>query len=349
MKKVLSILSMATVVILYSTCSNDFELNAPAKDIPVVYGFLSGQDTAHYVRIERAFLPDDQSAFEVAKDPDALYYNSLDVTLEGLDETGNVIQMFTLDKVNGADEGLARESGIFVDNPNYLYKFKTTSPDTLVGGRTYRLVINRGDNLEVVTASEVMTSPVQRFTTPRDPTDIEIIYGTQPINPIVTWRTKTDVSIYDLKIRYHIREWNVADPNNVTEKTIEGLLESNIEVNTPANPSNQSVSVSADFEPATFYTNLANQLEANPELRRSLVDFDFVAVGVGKEFARFIEVSQANTGLTSAQLINRYSNVDGGLGLFTSRTIKSYDGFSLKFESRDSLRNGVLTRDLNFQ
>ena len=86
---------------------------------------------------------------------------------------------------------------------------------------------------------------------------------------------------------------------NITKKTIEGTLEKEVEVNS------NSISVSADFEPAVFYTNLANKLEINPDIQRVLVNYDFVAVGVGTEYERFIEVNRDNTGLTSSQLIIR--------------------------------------------
>ncbi|MBK8555265.1 MAG: hypothetical protein IPL65_05590 [Lewinellaceae bacterium] len=60
--------------LLLSTCSNDFEITAPWKSYPVVYAFLSAQDTAHYVRIEKAFLSPDKSALAVAQIADSLYY-----------------------------------------------------------------------------------------------------------------------------------------------------------------------------------------------------------------------------------------------------------------------------------
>ena len=349
MKKVLTLFLLIQAVLFFSTCSNDFELNAPAKDVPVVYAFLSTQDKEHYVRIERAFLPDNQSALELAKDPNELYYDNLDVKIEELDDNGGVSRSFTLNEVNGADEGLPRDMGVFADDPNILYKFETQGTDTLIGGKTYRIVINRGDNLDPVTAEEVIVSPISRFTGPADQGSLNIIYGPEPITPKVVWRSKIDAHIYDLNIRYHIQEWNINDPNNRTDITITGTLESNIRVNTPSNPNTTLVAVSSDYEPSTFYGILLSNLEPDPNIHRELISYDFVAVGVGSEYERFQEVSQANTGLTSAQLVNRYTNVNGGIGLFTSRTIGVYPGFTLKPESRDSLRNGFITGDLGFQ
>ena len=44
------------VVLFFSSCETDVVLEGEWKDIPVVYAFLSIQDTAHYVRVEKAFL-----------------------------------------------------------------------------------------------------------------------------------------------------------------------------------------------------------------------------------------------------------------------------------------------------
>ena len=40
---------------LFSSCSNELELNAPYKNIPVIYGVLSVKDTSHYIRIQKVF------------------------------------------------------------------------------------------------------------------------------------------------------------------------------------------------------------------------------------------------------------------------------------------------------
>ena len=81
MKKLLLLLPFG---LLLSACSNDFEVTAPWKDIPVVYAILSPQDTAHYIRIEKAFIDPDKSALEIARIPDSLYYpeNAISVFLE---------------------------------------------------------------------------------------------------------------------------------------------------------------------------------------------------------------------------------------------------------------------------
>ena len=54
------------VSVFLLSCKEDFDIAAEKKDIPVVYGLLSRQDTAHYIKVERAFLVPGRSAFEIA-------------------------------------------------------------------------------------------------------------------------------------------------------------------------------------------------------------------------------------------------------------------------------------------
>ena len=61
MKK-LMLLATTYMVALFFSCSNDFEVNADWKDIPIVYGLLDIKDSAYYIRLEKAFLPDGEDA-----------------------------------------------------------------------------------------------------------------------------------------------------------------------------------------------------------------------------------------------------------------------------------------------
>lgn len=69
MKKLLLLLPFG---LFLSACANDFDVTAPWKEIPVVYGILSPQDSAHYIRVEKAFVDPEKSALEIARDVYAL-------------------------------------------------------------------------------------------------------------------------------------------------------------------------------------------------------------------------------------------------------------------------------------
>jgi len=122
------------------SCSNEVEVIGVWKDIPVVYGVINSQDSAHYIRIERAYLPPNQSALEVAKIPDSLYFdpNDVEVELYYISNTrgDTLIWPRPLVRVNLVDEGIVRDTGIFQHNPSYAYK------TTGITGNDYLLKIN---------------------------------------------------------------------------------------------------------------------------------------------------------------------------------------------------------------
>ncbi|NNL93551.1 MAG: hypothetical protein HKO66_15020, partial [Saprospiraceae bacterium] len=65
----------------FISCDNELNVVEDFKDIPVVYGFISMSDTAQYIRVERAFIDETESALVLAQNPDSLYYLNASVTL----------------------------------------------------------------------------------------------------------------------------------------------------------------------------------------------------------------------------------------------------------------------------
>src|SRR5438552_1913003 len=95
------LLLLLPLVGLLSSCSEDFEVSAPYKPITVIYGMMDIGDTAHYIRIQKAFLDEHKSALDMALDPDSNFYPSLEVHLKELNDTGRGALVF-------ADEILPR-------------------------------------------------------------------------------------------------------------------------------------------------------------------------------------------------------------------------------------------------
>ncbi|NDC40771.1 MAG: hypothetical protein EBZ77_04340 [Chitinophagia bacterium] len=106
------------------SCSEKFDIAAPYKDITVVYGLLQRTDTAHYIRIQKAYLDNTKSALTMAKEPDSNFYNNLEVRMARLNmTTGKQVDYVVLNKVDLNTEGYTKPEGIFFNTPNYAYKF----------------------------------------------------------------------------------------------------------------------------------------------------------------------------------------------------------------------------------
>lgn len=124
MKKLLFSLIAGSVFIL-SSCSEKFDVAAPYKDITVVYGFLDMGDTAHYIRIQKAFLDQDKSAVTMAQSADSNFYSNINVRIERYRAFGanTYFDSIHLNRVDLTAEGYPKQSGTFFNAPNYAYKF----------------------------------------------------------------------------------------------------------------------------------------------------------------------------------------------------------------------------------
>ena len=322
-----------------SACSTDFELNGPWKDIPIVYAFINVQDTAHYVRVEKAFLNPDADAREIAQISDSIYYEeNVTVQIENIN-TGNVV---TLERVDGNLEGYPREDGVFANTPNILYKARAASL-LLGGGEQIRLIINRGDQLDLVTAeTKVLTPLVLRDNGPADPMRFEIF--NRDVNFI--WDAGENARLFDLRMDIRYLESLPDSPSTFEERTATWVIASRLERD-ESDLDQPRTQFSVKVE--ELYNFLAQNIEESDVLIRLFQGADIYLTGVGEEFIEFLTIAEANLGLTSTQGVPEFSNLSEGRGIFTSRSVSQRIGLTLSAVSLDSLRNGSITGKLNFR
>ena len=328
------------LILLFSNCSTDFELEADWQDIPVVYGFISVQDTAHYLRVEKAFLERGGDARAIAQFADSLYYDVADISVR-LEKT-QTGQVYELERVDGNLEGYPREEGPFAQSPNYLYKIKADAIN-LSGGERLRLLIDRGDELDPVTA----TTDVLGEVLPRN---------TSPSNPINVWDYNTFLNfswaigeddraqIFDLRLFIHYQEIDLANPASVENKTVEWIVNRKILRN------NQSQErFTYEILGQDFYKFLGQAIEPVPNRQRIFEGLDIQIASGGQELVDLDRVLQANAGITSSQAVPVYTNLSEGRGIFSSRYVARREGIQLRAVALDSLIAGIHTRNLNFR
>jgi hypothetical protein len=314
--------------IVFVSCREDFDIAREWKDIPVVYGILSTSDTAHYIRVERAFLDPNINAFELAKEPDSLYYKNLLVQIEDL----NNGRVYTLTEIDGALDGYPRSGGIFAETPNILYKITAEDMPLEALGR-YRLIIDRGDEKPLITGTTTMIRDFRIFS-PVIGATLRIQYNS---TIRLTWETHPEIAFYDAFVLFNYREFPKGDPGNFVTKQFRWQIGSRLS----GSPQN--------FIGEQFYRTIGDQIPVDPNVERTFRGIDVMIAGGGEEFFEYIKVIIANLGLTGTQDVPNYSNLSEGLGLFTTRTRTINSGILLHPESLDSLRFGVHTKDLNFK
>jgi hypothetical protein len=314
--------------LLFSSCDNELVVTDEWKDIPVVWGLLNASDTAHYIRVEKAFLDPTTSALDIARIPDSLYYDNATVSLKRLTSG----QVFQLERVNGDLEGYPREGGIFAETPNYLFKIKANVIN-LVPNETYEFILDRGDGKPLVTAQTiVLPKPVLRIPS------AGALLGFKR-NSLFTfqWNEMPNAGIFDVKLDFHYSEKSDETGNVFVPKSFEWTVAKGI--------SDREIKIDG----TDFYTTVRDNIEADLNAIRQ---FDSININVwagGKELAEFIRITQANTGITSTQDIPEYTNLSEGIGIFSSRNVSRNTGFELALPALDSLRNSSITKALNFQ
>jgi hypothetical protein len=347
------------------SCSNEVEVIGIWKDIPVVYGVMNRPDSVHYIRIERAYLPPNQSALEVAKIPDSLYFdpNEVDIELHYIKSNGDTtIWHKPFVRVNLVDEGIVRDSGIFQHNPSYAYKTTGLKNDD------YLLKINnrKTGNIFYARTEAVKNSNVSIITTPS--------YSFTPLKPIA-WRAINNqgdevynsltvelsasgfAAIYDYKFRFHYKEYQVNNQGaqiagSIVSKSVEWTAVSDF---IPAIGTQTKRIISGE----AFYQFVGNSLSdvSGTNTKRCAGYLEVYIDGGSTSLRDYIVARKSNEGFVGGLYpAEPYSNVSGGYGFFATadrleRKDRSADPRLMRMSALtyEHFRISDFTKDLGFE
>ncbi len=102
-------------LMIFSSCSNDLDLLDPADPIPVVYFQINPADKTFYLTLTRSFSGDG-NGYNLARDPNRVFYDSADIRLEGWSDQYKVWET----KFKLSDR--SKNPGIFPEVPGYCYE-----------------------------------------------------------------------------------------------------------------------------------------------------------------------------------------------------------------------------------
>jgi hypothetical protein len=330
----ISIISLFVVLFL-SSCTEDFQLTEPYKNIPVIYALINRTDTAQYFRIQKAYVDENIPATQIAKNPDSLYYSNPTVTLKNLTTRKD----YSLIKVDGNAEGIIRNDGPFATTPNILYKLLTREK-ILNGGDSLLLELKPSDGSHVITSRIVLVSDISYVFPDENTRQFKIFYNS---SYNFQWKHKDNTRVFDLKAIVDIDEFNI-----VTLKTEKKIIEIPIARNVFGNIGRADNLTSTKIFGSTFYVFFNDKLSPDPAIERYINKIDFILLGGGPEIGEYNTILNANTGITASQEIPRYTNISEGFGIFSS-TIKIVKTITAEPPTVDSLRTNPLTRQLNFK
>lgn len=375
MKKFLFPLALAGMIGMTS-CSEDFEVAAPYKQVTVVYAMLNPKDTAHYVRVQKVFVDEKKSAIDMAKISDSSFYKEgdIDVVIEEIRPNGQYMT-YPLTRVNLATEGYPKdatnsEQGFFT-TPHYGYKTK----QTLNSAYKYNVkVINKISGETIETAPSSPSSKgigiVSTSENPGDPTAFYIkeffnadyflnFERTLPSSKyIILGRTPANGVLLEGVLRFR---W--VDKNTVTGAQVDKSADYHF-ADTTSNPGDNFLLSVPNVNVYSFLADAMGPAPANTE--RYMDSCDIIVWAGSTELYKYQQINLAQgSGITGDQIKPNYTNLTGSkavLGLVASRTYVIARNISLGRAASsggsgnypanytiDSLRTNPITAGLNIK
>jgi hypothetical protein len=291
------------VVLLLSffvQCKNDIEINAPWRETPVVFGLLDANTNTQYIRIQKTYQNSiDQNTQQGAQYPDSLYFDTLVVKV-----TSTFGETFIFNK-----EPATKESGFFTNSNSVIYRSNFTprtdrnysleifSPRT---GNTYRGVTNIMGRADVAQTTGSFPFSI------RLRTDSAMFFNMQ-------FKPGANTFIYDVYVRLKYTEFN---PNgDSVQKVIDYPVQLDIVARDLSNTNYTRRVVSAPTMLRYFRDELSNDVSVTRKFR----GIDFLFAGGSQELKLFIDISRTQNSFVQNK--PEFSNIENGLGIFSSRSL----------------------------
>lgn len=302
----------AAVSIFFWTCSTDIDVLDDWKETTIVYGLLDQTQAKQYVRIQKAFLGPD-NALTMAQQFDSInYINQLDVKIEALNN-GSVVQTFALQP-----DTVPKDYGMFAGPNQVVYSFDTP-PGTLNSAYQYKLTVSNSATGNVVTAItdlvESSTSTVFNITTPSTSN------STVSLEPTVTstdfsikWNPAPTARIYQPALILHYTEFylNGDSAHTATPEWALDVLKTTEITNSVSN-------CQIKFDKMSFFRFVGDNIPENSQIVRRRADYLEINIyAANQEMKDYIEINGASNSISQEHPI--YTNIDGGYGIFASRT-----------------------------
>jgi hypothetical protein len=283
------------LTISISSCYNEVELLDPYKDKPIVYGLIDAADSISYIRIQKAYLSEDDVINDAQISDSNLYQHKLDVSIK----SGNrVINFDTITLHN-------KEEGAFFNTDIPIYYAITK--DLLDVNQPLELEIKnpKSGNIAKSTAHLMDASSVVVIR--------PSYYISLSKNTRIEYKTAADIRFYQLVIRFHYMEMLPNDSSSQVYKYVDLISEME-----RSDTGLGGESMNFTLYPDTFLENLLLNISPSNELERYLGRVDLIISTTEQAFYTYYQLVQPNNSIIEQPY--SYTNIENGYGIFVGRS-----------------------------
>jgi len=333
---------------LFAGCSTELDINAPYKDITVVYGLLNMRDSVQYVKVNKAYLGDGD-AYIYAQIQDSNEWNSNAITNAKVHRVlnGQRVSSFDLVPTPVTD----REPGIFYAPNQLLYSFQDTyTRQVLQNGIPVTMHLDEDSDyeLELTVKGQTIsatTTIVDDFSFQAADQSLEV--AVRLVTPAggldqfeLNWTSNKDGKRYAAEYRFNYKEVRGTDTTDLLSIT-QGLgkvVSASSSINEP---------MGLNMDGGQFFSTLASQIPTDPSVdKRIFLGLDFIIYVANDEFHTFLSLGEPVSGIIEDR--PSYTNLVNGYGIFAGRYVKRIIGKRLDENTLGELVDGNLTSQLRF-
>ncbi len=313
MKSGIFISSLAILLLtLVSSCKEDIDLTGDAQETAVVYGLLNQADSIHFIKINRAFISNDNSLI-TAQIPDSNYFASVEATVKEI-IGGSVARTWTLEDTIVEN----KEPGVFFAPEQKLYYFKTASGAPLIanGNTQYQLDIDINEGEFAVSGITKLITGMG-IQTPSNLSSYSFATSNVNTNGYAKTQvkfTKGDSYAMDATIQVAFEEYIGA---TATVKTFDWKI-ATLDASELTNSD-----VIAYAQGSTFYNLVKDNVTNNPAItKRKLKYIKLTVTGGSEDLQKYMSVTKPSSSL--AQNKPTYTNLSASndrkvVGIFSAR------------------------------
>lgn len=334
------------IAALAVSCNTKFSVNGEYEETPVVHFLLDQGKDYQFMKLNKTFL-EEGNANEFAKDAEYSYFDNVEATVTEYVDNIETREWTLQDTVIQN-----KKDGVFYGPEQKLYFFKvdaSNSAEKLNEDAVYQLNVNIDNGVHTVTGE---TSLVKGVSISYPQTNQSLNFAENDVanngyrSTPITFSKSNSAPIYKLQMRFDYREYTSS--SNEVKSILWNIGESD-------NASATSTSATISASGQQFYEFISANITSNEDVVKRDVDgFELILTAGSDDLYTYMLTNEPTSSLAQNQ--PTYSNVDGALGIFSSRlTFTQYKASytppftrALNQNSTRELCNGQFTNTLKF-